>query len=171
MNYNKFGDSMLKIAIIHGTNLMDGKDLEGKITYLTTDDKSENHIITLIDFLKTHYKDDPNLQQLTYLHPIQTASYVFTRLGDIMFIDTTGADPKSHNGLGTFMMPDEITEKQKDGLLEFKNTIKHYTDVRVDYNIVYDCGILDSPTLRGTGEHAVNVIDRYLEKLSNKKVK
>lgn len=165
MKYNQIGDSMLKIGIIHGPNPMDGKDMDGEITLLETEDEQEQHIVTVIDFLKTHYKDDPNLQQLKITHPIQTACYVFTHLGDIVFVDTTGANPKSHVGIGIFMMPETITEKQKDGLKKFKNKIAHYNDVRIDYNIIYDQGFFDSQTLRGTGEFAVNVIDKYLDKV------
>ena len=120
MTYNEDGDRMLKIAIIHGPNPMDGKDMDGEITRLETDDEHEQHIVTLVDFLRRHYKDDQNLQQLKMTHPIQTACYVFTRLGDIVFIDTTGANPKSHVGIGTFMMPEELTEKQKWDLKNFK---------------------------------------------------
>ena len=168
MTYNEDGDKMLKIAIIHGPNPMDGKDMDGEITRLETMDESEQHIITIVDFIKTHYKDDRNLQQLKMTHPIQTACYVFTRLGDIVFIDTTGANPKSHVGIGTFMMPEEVTEKQKVGLQEFKKQIAYYNDVRIDYDIQYTDGFFDSSTLRGTGENAGSVIDRYLEKVSIK---
>ena len=169
MTYNEDGDRMLKIAIIHGPNPMDGKDMDGEITRLETEDEHEQHIVTLVDFLRRHYKDDQNLQQLKMTHPIQTACYVFTCLGDIVFIDTTGANPKSHVGIGTFMMPKELTEKQKVGLQKFQNHIAYYNDVRIDYDIQYDEGIFDSQTLRGTGKNAVSVIDRYLEKVATSK--
>lgn len=159
---------MLKIAILHGENPMDGKNMDGQVTFLSTDDISEAHIVTLIYFLKTHYLDDTNLQKLNYFHPIQTASYVFTRLGDIIFLDTTGANPRSNDGFGTFMMPDYITDAQKKSLYQFKNYIANYTDVRIDYQISYQEGIFDSFTLRGHGENACDVIDNYLEKLSRK---
>ena len=118
---------MLKIAILHGENPMDGKNMDGQVTFLSTDDISEAHIVTLIYFLKTHYLDDTNLQKLNYFHPIQTASYVFTRLGDIIFLDTTGANPRSNDGSGTFMMPDYITDAQKEALHQFKQYIINYT--------------------------------------------
>ena len=38
MTYNEDGDRMLKIAIIHGPNPMDGKDMDGEITRLETED-------------------------------------------------------------------------------------------------------------------------------------
>ena len=161
---------MLKIAILHGENPMDGKNMDGQVTFLSTDDISEAHIVTLIYFLKTHYLDDTNLQKLNYFHPIQTASYVFTRLGDIIFLDTTGANPRSNDGSGTFMMPDYITDAQKKSLYKFKNYIANYTDVRVDYQISYQDGIFDSLTLRGHGENAANVIDNYLRKIDEKDI-
>lgn len=167
MKYNESGDSMLKIGIIHGPNPMDGKNMDGEITLLETDDEREQHIVTVIDFLKTHYRDDKNLQQLKITHPIQTACYVFTRLGDVVFIDTTGANPRSHVGIGTFMMPESITEKQREGLQKFKNRIAHYNDVRIDYQIEYNQGFFNSQTLRGTGDSAANVIDQYLSKFVN----
>ena len=94
---------------------------------------------------------------------------MFTRLGDIVFIDTTGANPKSHVGIGTFMMPEELTEKQKVGLKKFQNQIADYNAVRIDYDIQYDEGFFDSQTLRGTSKNAVSVIDRYLEKVATRK--
>ena len=161
---------MLKIAIIHVEISLDGKNMNGQIIFLSTDDVKEEHIVTLVYFLKTHYLDDPNLQKLTYLYPIQTASYVFTRLGDIMFLDTTGANPRSNDSSGTFMMPDHITDAQKEALHQFKQYIINYTDVRIDYQISYQDGIFDSLTLRGHGENAANVIDNYLRKIDEKDI-
>ena len=56
MTYNEDGDRMLKIAIIHGPNPMDGKDMDGEITRLETEDEHEQHIVTLVDFLRRTIK-------------------------------------------------------------------------------------------------------------------
>ncbi len=154
---------MLKMIIVHGKNPMDKEDLEGKCTFLTTDEE-EQHIVTLIGFLKDHYKDDPNLQQLKYTHPIQTAAYVFTRLGDIVFLDTSNKIKR-----GTFMMPEEMTSKQQEAFLGLKEVLKNYQDIRIDYDIVYDQGIFDSKTLRSNLENVTSVIDRYIDKIKEQK--
>ncbi len=147
------------MIIVHGPNPMDGVDMEGKCTFLTVE-KEEQHIVTLIGFLKDHYKNDPNLQQLKYTHPIQTASYVFTRLGDAVFLDTSKPNRKQ----GTFMMPESMTEKQTQAFLSLKNTLHDYQDLRIDYDIIYDQGFFDAKTLQGQGLEATKVLATYVEK-------
>lgn len=156
--------SCTKIYILHGMNPMDGKVLDGSITEIKADNYGERHIVALVYFLKSHYLDNKNLQALSYNYFIEHASYVFSELGDILFLDTTRF--RSGVKTGCFVMPRSITAAQKDCLLDFKEKLKGYDAISIEYDINYnkETGELSPSIIYKRGENAGNdVIDDYLK--------
>lgn len=161
--------SMYKVAIIHGETLVDGVNNEGKITYIPVATEEEYHIISLVNFLKNHYKDNKTLQQLNYRHQIEVACYLFCLQGDIVFLNNRQAKSKQKGEVGVFAMPDIISEKQRTNLLAMKQTLSNYVSITIDYDLCYDDGLIMTKTLHRSGEDASLVIDTYLETVYDRK--
>lgn len=103
--------SKLKIAIIYGKKLVDGKSKEGIMTRIYKDPEGDTaHFFYFKEFFKTNFKDEPALQNAASTN---TILYELARLGHLGFTETTS--PHYEKECMIFM-PDNITEKQKDTL-------------------------------------------------------
>lgn len=156
--------SCTKLYILHGNNPMDGKILDGEISEVTADSYAKQHIISLVYFLKSHYLDNKSLQNLSANYFIEHASYVFSELGDVIFLDTTRIY-SINNKTGCFVMPHNITEAQKECLLCFKERLKEYKSISIEYDINYnkETGELSPSVIYKHGDNACDdAIDEYL---------
>lgn len=160
---------MYKVAIIHGKTLVDGMNKEGKITYLPVTTEEEYHIVSVVNFLKNHYKDKETLQQLNYRHQIEVACYLFCLQGDIVFLNNRQAKSKQKGEVGVFAMPDMISEKQRSSLLAMGKTLGNYDNITIEYDLCYNDGLIVTNTLHRSGYDASLAIDTYLQMVYDKR--
>ncbi len=98
------------------------------------DSKGEElHIETLLDLSKKYFSTHSVLSQLNYKHRPETVAYFMTKMGTVVFLNTTRyteACLKKYGKSGMFLLPDTITEKQFDAIKILAGDI-------VDFNITY----------------------------------
>ncbi len=123
----------LKFALIFGNNKVDDKELDGQIDRIYIDDES-SHIEYVVHYLKTHFKDDAYLQNMSIsTSPHQVAIYL-KDLTHITFYNITSyidGKPTREGKCGLLVLPDELTDNQLVALEEFKNDINEYSDLQV----------------------------------------
>lgn len=131
-----------KIAIIHGENPVDNVNKNGKIDYLKCTIQDEYfHIVLMLEYLKKNYKDNDILQNYNIYTNINTIALYLTKLGNIIFLNTTNYRKDilaKHGRHGVIMMPEYINEQQKDALNILKEYIKDYNELQIWYNITDD---------------------------------
>lgn len=133
-----YGD--IKIALIYGDTLVDGRNYDGIIETIRIDDEAA-HIEYLINFFKTHLVEDEYLKQnITNWTANQVGIYLKEQ-GHIFFMNVTSYKNELNKNIkkeGIFMMPDKPTERQLNGLQNFKNEIKDYQSIQIWKNFYID---------------------------------
>lgn len=148
-------EEIIKIAII------DGNELDGKIDYITCNLETEKiHIAMMLDYLKTHYLEDEFLQNCNIYTSINSIALYLSRKGNIIFLNTTSYSKEmlsKHGRNGILIMPNKITENQKESLQELKEKLSKLNELQIWYDITEDN---NAKVLFGD----VNVIDNFISK-------
>lgn len=130
-------DVIIKIAIIHGE-----EKLDGQIDYITCNLENEKiHIAMMLDYLKTHYLEDNFLQSSNIYTSINSIALYLCRKGNAIFLNTTSYNKEmlmKHGRNGILIMPQNITENQKESLQELKEKISKINELQVWYDIQED---------------------------------
>jgi len=136
----------LKFALIFGNNKVDGKDVDGTIDRIYIDDES-SHIEYVIDYLKTHFKDDSYLQNISLANTTNQIALYLKEFGHMTFYNITSyidGKPRGSGKCGLFILPDELSCGQLEALEEFKKDIYDYNDLQVWQHFFRDeSGILN----------------------------
>ena len=98
----------VKILILYGERLVEGKDKDGKVDRIFKEDDDTAHYFYIREFLQSHMKDDEELQKtLEERNDVNSVFYEIQKLGHIVFAENTSSpDYKT----GIFYMPKEITK-------------------------------------------------------------
>lgn len=126
-------EEIIKIAIIHSNQL------DGKIDYITCNLETEKiHIAMMLDYLKTHYLEDEFLQNCNIYTSINSIALYLSRKGNIIFLNTTSYSKemlKKHGRNGILIMPNSITENQKESIQELKEKLSKLNELQIWYDI------------------------------------
>ena len=117
----------LKILLIYGKRLVDGKSKDGMEERIYKDEDDTAHYFYIREFLQSHFKDEEEIQAIMERHDVNSIFYTLQKLGHIVFAENTST-PKYKSGI--FYMPKEISERQR-------KTLKHVQEELIDedYNI------------------------------------
>lgn len=102
----------------------------------------------MLDYTKEYYPQVPIFKQLNPRHQPEVIAYFLVKMGHIVFFNTTKYDEdnlRKYGRTGFFMLPNHLTEKQKECLENFTEQISNY-NIFITYNIEMLDGILDSST-------------------------
>lgn len=167
-------NSDIKIAFIYGDKLLDGINYDGIIETVRIDDEA-THIEYLTDFFKTHLIEDEYLQQNIHNWTANQVGLYLKELGHIVFMNVTsykGEINKTIKKEGIFMMPDKLTERQLNGLKNFRNEIKDYHSIQIWKNFYvdeYGCLACSNMTNENYELSCVDLLDIFISQ--NQKVK
>lgn len=116
--------SKLKLAIVYGKELVDGKSKNGIMTRIYKDQEDDTaHFYYLKEFLKTNFKDNESIQNADSAN---TILYELAHSGHIVFAENTSLH---NNKTGLIFMPDNLTDKQKNTMAFFEEQLnkENYT--------------------------------------------
>lgn len=130
----------LKFALILGNSKVDGKEVDGNIDRVYIDDES-THIEYIIEYLKTHFKDDEYLQSISISTSPHHVAIYLKDLNHITFYNITSYNngkPTKTGKCGLIIFPDELTNNQISALEAFKNDISDYSNLQIWQNFYRD---------------------------------
>ncbi len=160
-----------KITFIHGNQFENKHLLDGEIENCGICDEDSLHIVNLVNYAQKTFPEFSLFQKLTIRHQPEVISYFLTRLGIIVFLNMTRYDEKNlrtYGKMGTFLLPDELTEKQVESLKKFAESISDF-DVSINYNLSIDSGILDSKMIQSHNhETPLELVEIYLNRTKTK---
>lgn len=149
----------MKILVLLGDNIVDGKNRDGDVDVLE-DDKNDPyyyHALCMDYYLKTHFKDKKRVQNCNR-NGANAMFYELTREKAIVVAEDTSI---GHPNTLLVYMPRTLSEKQKQNikLLQEKIQKENY-----EVNLLYDFkvdrdGFLQSKNKRGNGR----VFDTFIE--------
>ena len=111
-----------KIVIIFGKDKLEEGIHEGEIRKIGELVNEYFHSTLLINFAKKNYSEIPIFQKLSNRHIPEVIAYFYTLyFNHIIFLNTTSVNNNivSKNKQGIFIMPNEISETQKEALYSF----------------------------------------------------
>ena len=117
----------LKILLIYGKRLVDGKSKDGMEERIYKDEDDTAHYFYIREFLQSHFKDEEEIQAIMERHDVNSIFYTLQKLGHIVFAENTST-PKYKSGI--FYMPKEISERQRKTLKKVQEKL-----IDEDYNI------------------------------------
>ncbi len=118
----------LKILLIYGKRLVDGKSKDGMEERIYKDEDDTAHYFYIREFLQSHFKDEEEIQAIKERHDVNSIFYTLQKLGHIVFAENTST-PKYKSGI--FYMPKEISERQRKTLKKVQEKL-----IDEDYNIM-----------------------------------
>ena len=149
----------VKILILYGERLVDGKDKDGKVERIFKEDDDTAHYFYIREFLQSHMKDDEELQKtLEERNDVNSVFYEIQKLGHIVFAENTSSpDYKT----GIFYMPKEITEKQKKSLTTLQKQLgEEYYNLLAFMNLHRD----EDGILTGKQKHgSAKILDEFVK--------
>ncbi len=153
-----------KLAIIYSedNNMKNIKD--GQLKMLgDAYDSEELHIKCLLDLAKEIYPEVDIFRKITYRHTPEIASYFFTLLDNIVFLNTT-KNMEKYGKTGMLMMPKNLSEKQIDTLISFTENLKDYS-ISICYDLELIDGILESKELHSLEkEQTIKLLETYFQR-------
>lgn len=167
-----YGD--IKIALIYGDKSLGGINYDGIIETITIDDEA-SHIEYLINFFKTHPIEDEYLRQNIQGWTANQVGLYLREQGHIVFMNVTSYKSKLNKNTkkeGIFMIPDEPTKKQLNGLENFKDEIKDYHSIQIWKNFYvdeYGCLACSNMTNENYDLSCTDLLDIFIKQ--NQKVK
>ena len=160
-----------KITFIHGDQFENKGLFDGLIENYGIYGEDSLHIANLTEYANKMFPEYSVFKQSTIRHQPEVASYLFTQLGIIVFLNMTRYDEKNlqkYGKMGTFLLPDELTKKQEESLKEFAKTISDF-DVSLNYDLFIDNGLLDSKMIQSSNhESPLELVNVYLNRKKNK---
>lgn len=135
-------NEIIKIAIIHGDNPVDGINKNGQIDYINCTLEDEYfHIVLMLKYLENNYKDNETLQNYDIYTSINKIAITLTKLGEIVFLNTTTYRKdmlEKHGRNGILIVPENITEEQKNSIFELKEKLLKFKEIQIWSNITDD---------------------------------
>lgn len=150
-----------RIAFIYGVtddecNIKDG-ELE---FYGDANDSELSHSQCLKDHAEEHFPNVKVFNMLNFRHRPEVISYFYTVLGHIVFLNIT-KNVKKYGKSGLFLLPNEITEKQRVTLKRFCENISDYS-ISIMSDLKIEDGILDGRELSSVEkQNPAAVFDLY----------
>lgn len=164
----------IKLSILFGDNQVDGINRNGQVENLIMDD-DDFHIAYLIDYFKTHFKDDAYLQSVDIADPAHIVEVYLRDLGHMVFVNSTSyknGKPNSYGKTGILMLPETVTEEQIESLNCFKEKISDYKELQVWSDLYRD----ENNIINGRVQSNVNsektvteFVDYFIEQMKSKK--
>ena len=153
----------LKLAIINGPN--SNEDGEVERFYIGKEDYYHSKV--LFDVVNSEYSQD-ELGKVDLKNANSMALFLREN-GNIVFFNTTTYIDKQaskHGRTGILIMPDEITENQKDSLMEFNRELSDYDELQVWYEFTddFNCQLLRTKTK----DQVKTIVPDVLEKVAVK---
>lgn len=136
-----------KIAFIFGSDKEESGIYEGEIEEIGDIKDGYFHSTCLLEFAKEKYPEIGVFKRLTNKHNPEAISFFYAKLfNHIIFLNTTKYNEDGsigkHGKTGLFLIPDTITEKQKEGLSVFLDKISEYK-ITIIYDISIENGLFD----------------------------
>jgi len=130
-------------------------------------DCEDLHILCFADYCKTHFKDIPAFQNLSFRSDINIVIYYLTKLGIAVFVNTT-RDVETYGYTGFFSCPNFLTDEQIESIHSFLPELNGFK-IKLNYDLSYD-GIVSGKTLDATDQvDTTEVFERYLKETKNLK--
>lgn len=155
-----------KFAIIYGKDDSERDIQAGKIEkYGNIELGDLNHIDYLLEYIDNKFSDVDMFKALNNRHTPEIAAFLISRLGHVVFLNAT-KNAKRYGKTGIFIMPDEITEKQKETIYSFYEEIKDFS-VTIIYNLKITDGFLDGVNLAPVNkEDSKKLLDSFFIKIT-----
>lgn len=135
-----------KLAFIYGVDDYERNIYDGKIEKIgDSSDEESFHATCLLDHAKDKYPDKQVFKQMSFRHKPETIGYFYTLFGHILFLNTT-KNVQKYGKSGLFMLPSNITDKQKESLFSFCEEIVDFS-VHILYDFTIEDGILEGKEL------------------------
>lgn len=133
-----------KITILYGNNDSVKNIKKGTFENIGNmkTDTDIPHIQLFLDYINNLYKDVKMFDILNERHSPETAAFLISRLGNIVFLNIT-KEHKKYGKLGIFIMPDHIDYIMQEQLLKLSETIKDFS-ISIYYDLEVKDGLLDS---------------------------
>ncbi len=155
-----------KIAFIFGSSKENSEVYEGNIEEIGDIRDGYFHSTYLLNFSKEKYPETTVFRKLSNRHSPEAISFFYTKLfNHIVFLNTTkyleDGRMSKHGKTGVFLLPESITEKQKDGLYSFLDEISDY-HITIAYDIRIENGIvLDNEVSSVSSEEPRELFDKF----------
>ncbi len=148
-----------KLVIIHQNQTID---------YLGNIASDNTHSEELLEYAQKQYKDIPIFTKLNYRHTPETISYFYTLLGDALFLNTT-KDIEKHGYTGIFILPTDMSEEQREQILEFADHLQPY-HVRILHHLSLEYGFLQGEEMQqALNNSPKDLLLHYFENMNQKK--
>lgn len=158
-----------KIAFIYGITDEQRKTEEGKLEFYGENIENSFHSAYLVEFIQEKYSDFKVFQNLNHRHQPEMIAYLLSRVcHHIVFLNTT-KDVEKYGKTGTFIMPEDNSDKQWETLFLFCDSIPDYR-ISINYDITLVDGLLDSKSLSSTENSTPrSLMESYFQKIKNEK--
>ena len=163
-----------KIAFIYGSDKAEVGIYEGEVCKIGNINDSEIHSTCLLLFAKEKYPEVGIFNKLNYRHRPQSIAYFYTRyFNHAVFLNTTKYRDDGSIGMhgknGILMLPEELTDKQKEMVSRFLDEINDYS-VSILYDLKLDGGIVTGSEILSVDANNSRVaFDNYLDMKSGTK--
>ena len=157
-----------KIAFIFGSSNEDSKIYEGNIDKIGDMFDGYFHSTYLLNYANEKYPEVSVFKKLSNRHTPEAISFFYTKfLNHIVFLNTTkyleNGRISKHGKTGVFLLPDNITEKQKEALDIFLDEISDY-HITIAYDIRIENGIvLDNEVSSLSSESPRELFDKFFD--------
>lgn len=160
-----------KISFIHGNNFLEKGLLDGSIEFCGETTIDSLHVVNLLNYANQKFPEVSIFNQLSIRHQPEVVSYFLTKLGIVVFLNMTKYDSEHLNKygkMGMFLLPDELTDKQRESLISFAESISEF-EVSINYDLSIEMGILDSKSIQGFNhETPKELFDIYFQRINKK---
>lgn len=159
-----------KLAFIHGDEDKKRNIKVGDVEYIG-DRESDLHAECLLEYANKHYEDIEIFKKLSIRHNPEVIGFMFLNcFNDIVYFNTT-KNVEKYGRSGLFLLPDDISDLQKKGLLEFARTIENYK-VNIFHSLRLEDGMLmGDEIILSTFETPEQMLNKYFLKIQNKDLK
>ena len=130
-----------RVVVITGKNDK-SDDLDGEMRFVGPTSEYDFHIDCLLDYAKNRYPDVKVFQRMNDRFSPCVPIFFLAWLNSIVYINMSS---ERAGRCGTLYMPDEISEKQKEVLLELSKSFP-----QLNVNIVYNMYLDDDGSVKGT---------------------
>lgn len=162
-----------KIAFIFGSTKEEVGIYEGEIEKIGSIKDQDVHSTCLADFGKEKYPER-GFKIFNSKYAPTTISYYFIiePLYHAVFLNTTkyldNGSVSYHGKTGILILPNKITDKQKESLEKFLDEIYDYS-IHIEYDLKNIDGFIEGSDLKPEmKENPISIFNHYLEKTNNK---
>ena len=160
-----------KIAFIYGKEKPESGIVEGKIEPIGKIKDGSFHATYLLDFAKDNYPEVPIFKRLSRRHTPESIAFFYCYyFNHIVFLNTTSFNDKgeiTHGKTGRFLLPNNISSKQKEALYNFLEMLDDYSII-ILYDLKIDEGIFGGKELHSVYlDTPTTLFNKYFEKNNN----